>query len=379
MFYFVISEYSPNTAPTNRTMAMIRALSELGVPTRVVFFAPDKNHSKVEELFPNIEFRYLWDRGYIDVKGLRRLSLWLYLKRFVSGLQPGDKVYVYSFPELVVALSKLNGIEVYEERTEHNEASFVCYLKKTPIPVFLDACRQISGMIVISQGLKQYYIENGCRPERVHVVNMIVDSRRFDHVEKLPSEPYIAYCGTASNKKDGVDQLIKAFALVVKQHPEYKLYIIGSTPPQKQRFDNLELTTKLGIEKSVVFTGVVPAEQMPQILKNASILALNRPNNLQSKYGFPTKLGEYLLTGNPVVITDVGDISLFLKNRESALVATPDDVEDFASKLCWAIDNPNEARIIGQQGRLVAEKYFHYVTETKKICNIINLNQSIEI
>lgn len=353
-------------------MAIIRALSELGVDTRVVFFAPDKRRSRVSGSFPHIEFQYLWERGYFDLQGLRRLSLGWYLRRFVRSLKAGDKVYVYSFPELVVALSKRDDIQVFEERTEHNDASFVCSIKHVPIPVFLDACRRICGMIVISQGLKQYYIDNGCRPERVHLVNMVVDSNRFTRLKKQPSESYIAYCGNASNTKDGVDQLIKAFAIVVKHHPEYKLYIIGSTPSKRQRFDNFELAKALLIEKNVVFTGVVPTEQMPQLLKNAAILAMARPNNLQAQYGFPTKLGEYLLTGNPVVLTSVGDIPLFLKDGESALVAKPDDIEGFANKLCWAIEHPNEARIIGEQGRLVAEKCFNNLTETIKITRIIN-------
>ena len=50
------------------------------------------------------------------------------------------------------------------------------------------------------------------------------------------------------------------------------------------------------------FTGRTSPEVMPQILTDASILALARPNNVQSQNGFPTKLGEYLATGNPVAI-----------------------------------------------------------------------------
>lgn len=352
-------------------MAFIRALSELGVQTQVVFFGPDKKHSKVEEALPNIKFKYLWDRGFINIPKLRKVSYWLYVRKFVRCLKPGDKVYVYGFPELVVALSKRNDIEVFEERTEHDEASFVCNIKKVSVPVFIEACRRISGMIVISQGLRQYYIGNGCSPDRVHVVNMIVDTKRFEGIKKQPAEPYIAYCGTASNNKDGVDQLIKAFAIVVKKHPNYKLYIIGSTPSKKQRFGNYELTKELGIEDDIVFTGVVSAERMPQLLKNAAILALNRPDNLQAKYGFPTKLGEYLLTGNPVIITSVGDIPLFLKNREHALIASPNDIEDFAAQLCWAIEHPDEAKIIGEKGKRVAEESFNYLTETKKLYGYI--------
>ena len=372
MFYFVKFTYSPNTAPTNRAIGFWKALSEMGVHTRVVLFAPDKHFSRFNENLPHVDFVYLWDKNYINLPFLKKLSLKLYLRQFIQRLKPGDKVYVYGFPELVVALSKHKDIEVYEERTEHNDASFVSIIRKTTIPKFLDACRRISGMFVISQGLKQYYIENGCQPDRVHVINMTVDKTRFQDLKKQPSEPYIAYCGTASNNKDGVDQLIKAFAVVVKKHPKYKLYIIGNTPSKQQRFDNFELVKNLGIESNVVFTGVVSSSEIPQMLKDATILALDRPNNLQAKYGFPTKLGEYLLTENPVVITQVGDIPIFLKDGVSALIAESENPDNFAEKLCWAIEHPVEAREIGIKGKRVADIHFNSMIETKKLISIIN-------
>ena len=108
------------------------------------------------------------------------------------------------------------------------------------------------------------------------------------------------------------------------------------------------------------------------MLKNATILALDRPNNLQAKYGFPTKLGEYLQTGNPVVITRVGDIPIFFKDGESALIAEPENPESFAEKLCWAIEHPVEAREIGIKGKHVADIHFNSLLETKKIINVIN-------
>ena len=42
------------------------------------------------------------------------------------------------------------------------------------------------------------------------------------------------------------------------------------------------------------------------------MLVLARPDNIQAKGGFPTKLGEYLATGNPVVVTKVGEIPNYL-------------------------------------------------------------------
>ena len=374
MFYLVSGSYAPNTAPCNRIMAYVKALSELGVKTRVVFFFPDKDFSKVDRVFERVEFEYLWDKHYINIPRLKVLSLRLYMRQFAKRLQPGDKVLVYGFPDLVTKLSNNSSVSVYSERTEHPEASFVCFVNKIAISEYIEACRKIAGVIVISQGLKNYFIEQGVSPKQVHLVNMIVDTSRFEKLDKKPTENHIAYCGTASNNKDGVDELIKAFAVLSTKHPDYKLYIIGNTPYKNQRFGNLELVKSLGIKDSVVFTGMVSRNEIPQLLKNAKILALDRPDNIQAKYGFPTKLGEYLLTGNPVVVTKVGEIPLFLKDGESALIADPGNAQNFADKMCWAIENPDRAKVIGENGKMVAEQSFNYLTETKKLVNII-INQ----
>ena len=155
------------------------------------------------------------------------------------------------------------------------------------------------------------------------------------------------------------------------KHQDIKLYIIGNTPSQKDSSDNMQLIKNLGIEDRIVFTGVVSTEKMPQMLKDAEMLALARPDNLQAKYGFPTKLGEYLLTENPVVVTSVGDIPLFLQDGVSAIVSEPSNVEMFARKLLWVLDNPKEASKIGKAGALVALNSFNSEVETKKIVNIL--------
>ena len=371
MFYLVSDSYAPNSAPSNRIMAYAKALSELNIKTKVVFFFPDKAFSKVDGSLKNIDFEYYWDKYYINIPKLKLLSIRLYMRQFANRLQSGDKVLVYGFPDLVVKLSTIDSVRVYSEITEHPKASFVNFVNNTIINEYLNACRVISGVVVISNELKHYFVNEGCLEERVHVINMIVDISRFIGIEKQESDKYIAYCGTASNNKDGIDELIRAFAILVSKHPDYKLYIIGNTPSKDQRFGNLELVKSLGIEKSVVFTGIVSRDEIPQLLKNAEILALDRPNNLQAQYGFPTKLGEYLSTGNPVVVTSVGDIPLFLKDGESAFIAAPQNAQSFAEKLCWAIEHPEESKAIGENGKRIAEMSFNYLTETKKLVNII--------
>lgn len=107
-------------------------------------------------------------------------------------------------------------------------------------------------------------------------------------------------------------------------------------------------------------------------MKNAAVLALDRPDSLQAQCGFPTKLGEYLLTENPVIVTKVGDIPLFLKDGETALLAEERNPKEFSSKIIWALEHPEEAAEIGKAGAQVAMREFNYLNETKKIIDVIN-------
>ena len=376
MLYFLYSEYEPNTAPANRALAYLRELSRNAVKANAVFFFPDRKFSKLQENLGSVKVTYMWEHLYINHPLLKYLSYLLYLVTFFFRLKKGDKVYMYGMNDVKGFFLKRRGIDVFFETTEHPEVSMGgSRLYKPSMNRYLEYARRCSGMIVISTALRDFFVSHGVSAERVHVVNMTVDSKRFDGIEKSGvKEKYIAYCGTASNNKDGVDNLIKAFALLHERQPDVKLYIIGDAPSSKDESNNLHLIDSLGVKDSVVFTGRIETDKMPQVLKDAVALALARPDNKQAKYGFPTKLGEYLLTANPVVVTSVGDIPLFLEDGKSALIAPPGNPELFAEKLNWAIENPDKAKAIGENGREVALRSFNAAVETRKLLDIMFSN-----
>ena len=377
MIYFLNFSYCPNTAPENRLQGYYHALDKMNVKATVVYIHPDNHCSRNSTKYKNISTEYLWN-PYMPYRGpFRRLTLFRYIHRFLNRLKEGDIVYTYSLSLLTKMCEEVNGVSVFAERTEHPEATVAF---PNPLLALSDAeiittINHLSGLFVISNPLREYYENLGIDPSKIHVLNMTVDVERFKNIKKAACrEKYIAYCGNVSNNKDGVDILIKSFALVCKKRPDIKLFIIGKTPSQTEASDNLRLIKSLGIEERIVFTGVVSSEQMPQLLKDAVVLALARPDNLQAKYGFPTKLGEYLLTENPVVVTSVGDIPLFLKDGVSALISEPSSVEMFAEKLLWALENPGEASVIGKAGAAVAAEFFNSDIETKKLLSVISVN-----
>ena len=376
MLYILNFQYSPNTAANNRLLAYYGAFDQMGVKAHVVYVHPDRQYSRIDEKFSNIRITYLWNK-FLPYRGFfGKLTYGRYVSRFLSMLKPGDIVYTYSVSALTMACTKIEGVKVYAERTEHPEAStgFPSPLAALTPEEHYETLQRLAGLFVISEPLRDYYSTQGVEKSKIKIINMTVDPSRFLNIHKTScKDRYIAYCGTASNNKDGVDELIKAFAIVAQRIPDVKLYIIGKTPSKEQKFGNMELVKSLGLKDRVVFTGIVKAVDMPLLLKNAEVLALDRPDNLQAKYGFPTKLGEYLLTSNPVVVTAVGDIPKFLKDGVSALIAKPCDGEDFSSKLIWALTHKDEATRIGREGYSVAMEHFNSFTEAQKMVKFLKI------
>lgn len=366
----IANRYAPNTAETNRLLSFVSAFDEFGIRTKLYFILPDIQRSLLEHKWQNVSIEYLWKnsphnkliafiKSFFDIMALRRML-------------SNKCVFLYGAPQYLTILSKNKSIKLYHERTEHPEV--VPWPRFVTRKAYYNACRQIAGLFVISTALKKHFCEKGCSELKVHIINMIVDPSRFSSLSKSKGDhKQIAYCGNASNNKDGVDELIKSFAIVLQSYPGYKLLIIGETPSKQDTSGNLQLIENLGIKENIQFTGIVPASDMPQMLKDAEILALDRPDSIQAQCGFPTKLGEYLLTGNPVVITRVGDIPLFLKDGESVLLAEERNAYDFASKLIWAIDNPKEAKLIGEAGFVVAMRHFNSKTEAGKVLKTMKL------
>lgn len=374
VIYITSISYSPGTALTNRALGFIKGFVASDYKVCMCFFTPDEHNNKLAMEIEGVEIRYYWHSKKETGIG-RALSLVASYMRFILSLKQGDIVIVLGQADLLHLLVRKKGIRVYHECTEHPDV----YLPSNKIfrlntAKYFKDCAKVEGLFVISQGLKDLFVQHGVNRNIIDIVNIIVDPHRFEAVLCRNNEnKEIAYCGTVSNNKDGVDILLRAFARVLKEEPNAVLKIIGPIPKSDEAKKNQSLIESLGIKEKVYFTGYVTADTMPQLLTDATVLALARPKNVQADYGFPTKLGEYLLTGNPVVITKVGDMPKFFSDEENALLAEPNNPQDFANKIIWCFNNPCKAKEIGDKGKHLALKEFNCITETKKIIKRIRI------
>jgi glycosyltransferase involved in cell wall biosynthesis len=215
------------------------------------------------------------------------------------------------------------------------------------------------GCIIMTKTLLHYYRDKVKNKAKLLHFPMSVEIDRFVNIKQNMKRKnrYIAYSGwdVDNYNIDGIDILIKAFKQISERYKDINLYLIG-----KFNEDRLAQINHLNLGRRVVFTGPVHRDNIPEYFQSATVLALARPNSLQAQGGFPTKLGEYLASGTPVIVTKVGEIPHYLVDGESAFLADPGDVESFVSKLEYVLSNPKIAKQVGLNGQKVALKEFNY-------------------
>ncbi|WP_415799828.1 glycosyltransferase family 4 protein [Flavobacterium cucumis] len=188
---------------------------------------------------------------------------------------------------------------------------------------------------------------------------MTVDVDRFKNVDRTDEySNCITYCGYMGGNKDGVKNLIEAFSLIQEQHPSIQLLLLGTATDSE--FKEIVDYANAIAPNRVIFKGQVSRDEIPFYLVNSKILALARPSSLQSSGGFPTKLGEYLSTKKPVIVTAVGDIPKYLKSRENAFLVAPDDNSLFANELSYMLNNYDKALAIATKGYDLTLSVFNY-------------------
>lgn len=273
-----------------------------------------------------------------------------------------------------IDLFKREGAKVIQEMSEHP----ILFMSKNEYNEYLKLiCPQIDIMLLMTNGLLNFYSKY-IQSSKLYHIPMTVDIERFSKSKSLNKEDIwvISYVGLMNNKKDGVDILIKAFAIVSKEFKNIKLNLIGPKKPKEDYLEQLDFIESNNLENTIEYLGEKPRSEIPQLLIDSDCLALARPSSKQAQFGFPTKLGEYLATGNPVVVTSVGEIPLYLKDEVNAFIAKPTDIEDFSNKILNVLRNIKNANKIGKRGFETANEHFNAEVQSNKIFKILKENIS---
>jgi len=383
---FVLYGQFPNGgAFINRMLAYSKGFNEYGHSVYFLLLSKQSNINELKKLNSDVLFfdTSLWNQLKQKKNKIGKLiDYFVVIKRakkfFKNNNNNFDICYTYGttfpFNHLLGKYAKAFKLKVVNEQTEFPVVnSYKSIFRKLYTDYFLNnISKNFNALVVISETLRKFYSSKVDRTFKVIVVNMIVDPTRFENRPEntsLIKGKYIAYAGRLDGDKDGVSSLIQAFALVSHHFSDYSLVIIADnsdTKLVKILTENIENS----IKEKIIFTGRIERKKIPTYLNNAELLCLARPDSLQARGGFPTKLGEYLATGKPVVITNTGEISKFIKDGANGFIAETNEPKVFAQKLDEALSNLEYAKTLGLEGKKLVEKEFNYKVQSKLLLDL---------
>lgn len=358
-------------APTNRILSYAKALAKKRTVKVFVTRPSDteeapNNHSSQGSI-DNVYYRYLnntpvWPYNRSKIVKLFYI-IYAHIALAINLVKSKPKsviVYCDDFYTRVLVLF-FKYLLNYRLIIEENEYPKI--IKRTNYVLIkyfqLSIYKHIDGVLTISNELYTFYKIN-MRTKEVFFLPMTVDIKRFERRQEYnPGYKYFIYVGGGGGfERDGIFDIVKAFAIFYKAHALYKLLIIGPISDTNLYFK--EMSTFIAencLDNSILFEGVKNTNEIPKYLQNATAIVMAPPKDFPSG-GFPTKLGEFLMSETPVITTSVSEIPKYLDDH-SAILVEPSNIKMLAAAMHNVTEEHQKYKAIGTEGKKVALSCFN--------------------
>lgn len=218
-------------------------------------------------------------------------------------------------------------------------------------------------VFVQSEAMARYVQARLPKQRTLTPVPMGVDLEAIDHALQPCCWPgwedkkVIAYLGTL-DKMRRIDVLIEALSLVMRQHPDARLLLIGTgTETDVELISNA--AKQFGVTDAVAVTGWRPSREAWAYLKAAKLAVSPIPRTPILDTGSPTKLLEYLAFGLPAVGNDNPDQQQVLDGSNSGWLCGS-RASDYAQAIAIVLGGPEAARLRASNGPRYIARYRSY-------------------
>ena len=174
------------------------------------------------------------------------------------------------------------------------------------------------------------------------------------------------------HKEQGLWVSLEAAPLVVRTHPDALFVFMGYLKEDPAAVQNLIRTQQL--EGHVSFLDFMPYRQMLSHLRHAQIALmpyLPQRNSPFCSLGNSRKSFTYLQAGLPIIGPDFGECGLLLKQENCGLLVDPTHPEELARSINYLLENPGEAKAMGERGRRAFEERYNWKREQVKFIQFI--------
>lgn len=298
---------------------------------------------------------YVWEYGWALFFEFI-YAWWIYLRRGFHVLQacnpPDDIVFV--------ALSfKIFGVKfIFDHHDANPELYWAKYerkdfLYKTLVWLEKTTFRFSNVVMSTNESYRELAITRGhMKPEDVFVVRNGPDLKTFQPVPPDPALKYgktylVGYVGVMG-EQDGLDILLNVAEHIRNLGRSDIHFTCVGKGPAFQELQQMVVAKNLG--DMVNFTGRISDEDLLAILSTADICVNPDKPCRMNDISTMIKIMEYMALGKPIVQFDLreGKVSA---QQASLYCDAKNQVADFAEKILWLADHPEERKRMGEFGR----------------------------
>jgi glycosyltransferase involved in cell wall biosynthesis len=209
--------------------------------------------------------------------------------------------------------------------------------------------KRASGFIAYGRKARDYLIRLGAAPEKISIAINTVDTDFFSQkteelrksLSKESNQKYLTYIGYLTKRKN-VKRLLEVILELSKFRSDFVLDIVGDGPER----GSLEgFVREKSIEKFVVFHGFKQKFELPQFLARSSCFLFQTDFDI-----WGLVLNEAMAAGIPCIASvNAGATHDLIREGETGFAADFSDSEKVVEKICWILDHPKEALIMGKK------------------------------
>jgi len=202
-------------------------------------------------------------------------------------------------------------------------------------------------IICYTENEKSLLVQLGIDSDKIAVIHNGTDTDRFSPREKEKNSNQILWIGRFTPGK-GVEYLIDAFNILIKNHPDFKLLMIG----RGHLKENIEQKIQdLTLNKNIIIKEFVPNSELPAIYQDSDVFVLSSLNE-----GVPRTVLEAMSCGVPIVCTELPQLVSVVEG--CGLLVPVEDSQALAEGISKIILDRELARKLGENGRVkVVENY----------------------
>lgn len=212
--------------------------------------------------------------------------------------------------------------------------------------IILESCALISNSYYLAKRL-----ENNIKislDDKLNVVWNGIHIEDYQSDKILAENEIIVSFGRFVYKK-GFDVLIRAFSIVVKDHPNAKLFFAGDGVEKEKC---IHLSENLGLKDNIFFLGELSGNAIRQLLLKGRIFVC--PSREEA---FGIVVLEAMAMGIPVVATDSGGVREIIGNNKYGYLVPVENEKEIANKISFLLDDYKKCLYFRKKGLERAKQF----------------------